>query len=270
MSAGKCAVCTKTVYPLESLVAADKTYHKMCFKCQEPDCGIQLNLKTAQPHVATSRIYCAKHYPTAKATSVTSSVELDRAKNVPKVANVNNQKRGDNMENPNFGHDSLGIQNATNAPKVALVNQQKRGDNMENPSVGLDSMAVQNAANAPKVALVNEQKRGDNMESNNVGLDSMSVQNAKTAHANAQTLVNEQKRGESVPTSSVSLTMENALKAPKVNNVNDQVRTADGHDGSYSQVVDMKLQNAINAPKVDVASPQIRGTGDAPNYNVIV
>ena len=33
MSSAKCAICNKTAYPLESLKAIEKTYHKICFKC---------------------------------------------------------------------------------------------------------------------------------------------------------------------------------------------------------------------------------------------
>ena len=31
----KCGVCGKTAYPLESVVALEKTYHKGCFKCMQ-------------------------------------------------------------------------------------------------------------------------------------------------------------------------------------------------------------------------------------------
>jgi cysteine/glycine-rich protein len=29
----KCDICAKTAYPLESVNAIEKTYHKTCFKC---------------------------------------------------------------------------------------------------------------------------------------------------------------------------------------------------------------------------------------------
>lgn len=264
-----CEVCTKTVYPLEAVVVQEKTFHKICFKCQDPECGISLTLKTAQPHAATGKVYCAKHYPKIAPTSVVSSVELDRAKNAPKLDTVNQQKRGDGMENPTVTNDSLSVQNAKNAPKLATVNQQKRGDSMENPTVTNESMSIQNAKsahansqklhndqvrnvdvptsvidyqlqnaiNAPKLATVNEQKRGDSMESPTVTNDSMSIQNAKGAHAIAQKLHNDQVRG-----------------------------TGDAHTTSLD---DVSISNALNAPKNDVLSPQIRTT-EKSNFNVIV
>lgn len=265
-----CEVCTKSVYPLEAVVVQEKTYHKICFKCQDPECGITLTLKTAQSHAATGKVYCAKHYPKEKATAVTSSVELDRAKNAPKLATVNQQKRGDGMENPTVSNDSLQIQNAKNAPKLATVNQQKRGDGMENPNVTTESMQIQNAKtahsnaqklhndnlrgtgdvptsvigyelenqiNAPKLATVNQQKRGDSMESPTVTHDAMHIQNAKIAHSNAQKLHNDNVRGTGeVP---------------------------------HSSIQDISIDRALNAPKVDVTSPQIRGTGES-NFNVVL
>jgi len=265
-----CEICTKSVYPLEAVVVHEKTYHKLCFKCQDPECGIKLDLKTAQPHAATNKVYCAKHYPKIAPTSVASSVELDRAKNAPKLATVNQQKRGDSMENPTVTNDSMSIQNVKNAPKLATVNQQKRGDSMENPTVTTDSMSIQNAKsahanaqklhndqvrgtgdvptatidytldkalNAPKLNTVNEQKRGDSMESPTVTNDSMSIQNAKAAHQVAQKLHNDQVRG-----------------------------TGDTHTTSLD---DVSISHALNAPKNEVLSPQIRTT-EKSNFNVIV
>jgi len=266
-----CEVCTKSVYPLEAVVVHEKTYHKLCFKCQDPECQIKLDLKTAQPHAATGKVYCQKHYPKSAHISISSSVELDRAKNAPKLATVNQQKRGDNMENPTVTSDSMSIQNAKNAPKVATVNEQKRGDNMENPTVTNDSMSITNAKSAhanaqklhndnlrgtgdvptvtndsmsiqtvksaPKLNTVNEQKRGDNMENPTITSDSMSITNAKAAGQVAQKLHNDQVRG-----------------------------TGDSHTTS---VDDISISHAINAPKNEVLSPQIRTT-EKSNFNVIV
>lgn len=97
---------------------------------QDAECGITLTLKTAQPHAATGKVYCAKHYPKEKATSVATSVELERAKSMFIIHAI---------------PISFLTLSCIDAPKVALVNQQKRGDGMENPTVTVDSMQVQNA-----------------------------------------------------------------------------------------------------------------------------
>ena len=96
----KCAVCDKTVYPMEAVVYQETHYHKLCFKCSEPECGFKLNLKTANG--VGAKIFCAKHKPTYNPTALTvdGSLALSTAKNAPKVAVVNNEKRGDNMERP--------------------------------------------------------------------------------------------------------------------------------------------------------------------------
>jgi len=299
-----CEVCSKSVYPLEAIVVQDKSYHKMCFKCQDGECGLQLTIKTAQSHASTGKVYCAKHYPKEKATVVTTSVELDRAKNAPKLATVNQQKRGDGMENPTVTPDSLHISNAVNAPKLATVNQQKRGDSMENPTVTSDSLHISNAANAPKLATVNQQVRGDEMEHPTVTQDSLQIQNAKTAHLNAQKLHNDNVRGTGdVPESVIDRQMESAINAPKLATVNEQKRGDNVESPNFSSdalhfqnaksahvnaqklhndnvrgtgeaphtsIHDIAIDNAINAPKVDVQSNEIRGTGEKANFNVIV
>ena len=39
-----CSICNKKAYPLESLKADEKTYHKTCMRCQHPVCGKMLQL----------------------------------------------------------------------------------------------------------------------------------------------------------------------------------------------------------------------------------
>jgi hypothetical protein len=54
----RCAKCTKPVYPLESLTACDKTYHKQCFRCKKCD-GV-LGLKGFA--AIEGDPYCKPHY----------------------------------------------------------------------------------------------------------------------------------------------------------------------------------------------------------------
>jgi Ca2+-binding EF-hand superfamily protein len=64
----KCASCSKTVYPVETINALNTVWHKGCFKCQEDGCGITLNLKTFKG--SNGKIFCSKHVPAYKATSI--------------------------------------------------------------------------------------------------------------------------------------------------------------------------------------------------------
>jgi len=76
----KCAICNKTAYPLESVTALEKTYHKACFKCAT--CKQSLNLKNFKGY--EGKIYCFTHTPKPSATTVTDSVALKNALAAPK------------------------------------------------------------------------------------------------------------------------------------------------------------------------------------------
>ncbi|KAL6064707.1 Zinc-binding domain present in Lin-11, Isl-1, Mec-3 [Balamuthia mandrillaris] len=81
MSGKPCTKCGKTAYPLESLVAGDDTYHKLCFKCTS--CDITLSLKTFKK--ADGKIWCPTCTPKAKHTQVADSVLTKAALSAPKV-----------------------------------------------------------------------------------------------------------------------------------------------------------------------------------------
>jgi len=70
----KCANCGKTVYPIESLSAADLIWHKGCFRCQEDKCTVQLNL--ANFKAVGGKVYCQKHVPMPKLTQTTADGSL--------------------------------------------------------------------------------------------------------------------------------------------------------------------------------------------------
>eukprot|EP01088_Endostelium_zonatum_P008560 TRINITY_DN216_c0_g1_i1.p1 TRINITY_DN216_c0_g1~~TRINITY_DN216_c0_g1_i1.p1 ORF type:complete len:140 (+),score=38.43 TRINITY_DN216_c0_g1_i1:58-477(+) len=59
MSNPKCPDCNKTVYPMEKIDGAGKTWHKGCFKCSR--CKCVLNLKTFKAH--DGKVWCKVHYP---------------------------------------------------------------------------------------------------------------------------------------------------------------------------------------------------------------
>eukprot|EP01119_Soliformovum_irregulare_P004450 TRINITY_DN15458_c0_g1_i1.p1 TRINITY_DN15458_c0_g1~~TRINITY_DN15458_c0_g1_i1.p1 ORF type:complete len:245 (+),score=49.19 TRINITY_DN15458_c0_g1_i1:91-825(+) len=79
MPAPPCAICGKTVYPMEALNALDKTFHKGCFKCKT--CSVTLNLKNFKSF--QGEVYCAVHMPTAKPTQV-GDVTMKTAQAAPK------------------------------------------------------------------------------------------------------------------------------------------------------------------------------------------
>ncbi|KAG0491579.1 hypothetical protein HPP92_004977 [Vanilla planifolia] len=54
----KCAVCKKTVYPLEKLTVEGESYHKTCFKCSHGGCTL-----TPSSYAALDGIlYCKHHF----------------------------------------------------------------------------------------------------------------------------------------------------------------------------------------------------------------
>eukprot|EP01107_Rhizomastix_libera_P018152 TRINITY_DN90_c0_g1_i2.p1 TRINITY_DN90_c0_g1~~TRINITY_DN90_c0_g1_i2.p1 ORF type:complete len:181 (+),score=31.54 TRINITY_DN90_c0_g1_i2:23-544(+) len=76
----KCAVCNKTAYPLESVTAVEKTFHKACFKCAV--CRLQLTLSNFKGK--DGMVYCSLHVPSAKATAVSDDFKTKQAMSVPK------------------------------------------------------------------------------------------------------------------------------------------------------------------------------------------
>lgn len=76
----KCAICDKTAYPLESISAVDKVYHKACFKCDV--CKKTLNISSYCGY--EGKVYCQLHVPKALATSVTDAVAMRQARSAPK------------------------------------------------------------------------------------------------------------------------------------------------------------------------------------------
>ncbi|KAJ3166439.1 Metabotropic GABA-B receptor subtype 3A [Geranomyces variabilis] len=120
-SAQKCGTCEKTVYATEKIEAAGKHYHKGCFKCSDPNCNIQLNLKTFQAQ--NNEIWCGKHVPVPKATAVADSVSVLHAKHAPKKATEGLHKTNVGTgETPTYGLDTLGTQHALLSPKKSSEN----------------------------------------------------------------------------------------------------------------------------------------------------
>ncbi|KAJ3150492.1 hypothetical protein HDU86_006369 [Geranomyces michiganensis] len=121
MSSEKCGTCEKTVYATEKVEAAGKQYHKGCFKCSDPNCNIQLNLKTFQAQ--NNQIWCGKHVPVPKATAVADSVNILHAKHAPKKATEGLHKTNVGTGGtPTYGLDTLGTQHALLSPRKSAEN----------------------------------------------------------------------------------------------------------------------------------------------------
>jgi len=180
MATAKCAVCGKTAYPLESLTAIEKTYHKICFKCDV--CGGSLNLKNYKG--VAGKVYCFTHTPVDRASTGSDSVTAKVAANAPKKASegLGTAQKGTG-EVPNVGLDTVASQTALKAPKVVAesIGNIQKGTG-EVPNVGLDTVASQTALKAPKVvaeSLGNVQKgTGDTP---NMGLDTVANKSALNA-----------------------------------------------------------------------------------------
>jgi len=114
MSNPKCAICNKTAYPLESVTALEKAYHKGCFKCSV--CNATLNLKNFKG--VDGKIFCATHTPKPNATAVTDSIAVKQALSAPKKSaeGLGHAQKGTG-EKPNVGVDTISTQNALKAPK---------------------------------------------------------------------------------------------------------------------------------------------------------
>ena len=160
MPNAKCEKCGKTAYPLESLQAMERTYHKGCFKCVV--CKMNLNLKNFKG--VDGQLYCNVHAPNVKATQVADDLHTQNALNAPK-RNVSEGARGVQKgtgDKANYGLDSIATKNALNAPKrvsESIGNAQKGTGDRTN--YGLEAQGLQSALNAPKVraeALGNVQK----------------------------------------------------------------------------------------------------------------
>ena len=100
MSNPKCDICGKTVYPLEKVSAADKAFHKWCFKCAE--CNVTLNLQTFK--AVQGKVYCFTHTPVDRASTSADSMSVTKAVNAPKkVAEGLSQVQKGTGEKPTQG-----------------------------------------------------------------------------------------------------------------------------------------------------------------------
>jgi len=97
-----CAVCGKTAYPLESVTALEKTYHKFCFKCSV--CNTTLNLKNFKGF--DGKIFCTTHTPKVKATAIADSMSVKQAMSAPKKdLGAVGVHKADPRVKPNASHD---------------------------------------------------------------------------------------------------------------------------------------------------------------------
>jgi len=207
MPGEKCAKCGKTAYPLESLVAANQIWHKACFKCQADGCDISLNIKTASQ--VQNMVYCSKHVPKDKPLCITvdQSMSLSNAKKSQKesstVNKVSNEQRGELVgQKSSEGVDSMGLGRAMETQKlgssVNKVSNEQRGELVgQKSSEGVDSMGL-----------------GRAIETQKLGSSVNKVSNEQRGELAGQ-------RNAQVP----DMATQNALKAPKVGVVNEQVRT---------------------------------------------
>jgi len=119
----KCAVCGKTAYPLESVTAIDKTFHKFCFKCTV--CNTTLNLKNFKGF--EGKIYCLTHTPKVKGGPITSdTIALKSAIGAPKKeSGVRGIHKADPKVAPvksgDFTVNASGDQSTENAPESSSI-----------------------------------------------------------------------------------------------------------------------------------------------------
>jgi len=248
---------------MEAILFMEKNYHKACFKCEGQVegaglCGISLTLKTANGR--EGKIYCKNHFPKDAPTALTAdgSLSMSLAKNAPKVATFNKEKRGDSMEKPIqvAADQDYMTMHAKEVHRPEIVSNEKRAGDERNCQVA--DMSMINAKAAPKVETVNQQVRGELAGQRNAQVADMSMQTA--IEAPKVGTVNEQVRGELAGQRNAQVadvSMQTAIEAPKVETINQQVR-GELAGQRNAQVADLVLQNAIEAPKIGTINEQVR------------
>jgi len=154
----KCDVCGKTAYPLESVTANEKTYHKLCFKCSI--CQTTLSLKNFKGF--EGKIYCLTHTPKVKAGPIGSdSVTMKTALTAPKKeSGVRGIHKADPRVAPSksgdFTVNQTGDQSTENAPESSTITydthhgDQSTENAPESSSISYDThRADQSTENTP-------------------------------------------------------------------------------------------------------------------------
>eukprot|EP01117_Protostelium_nocturnum_P013895 TRINITY_DN5232_c0_g2_i1.p1 TRINITY_DN5232_c0_g2~~TRINITY_DN5232_c0_g2_i1.p1 ORF type:complete len:184 (-),score=43.42 TRINITY_DN5232_c0_g2_i1:171-722(-) len=158
----KCAVCNKTAYPLESVVAIEKHFHKGCFKCAV--CQCTLNLKNFKGF--EGQVYCATHTPKVKGGPIgTDAISVKSATSVPKKEVAQGVHKADPKVAPTASNDfsvnSVGDQSTENAPEGSGISydshnaDQSTENNPEYSNVSYDAHnADQSTENNPEYSNV--------------------------------------------------------------------------------------------------------------------
>jgi len=167
----KCENCGKTAYPLESVNASGKTYHKGCFKCSV--CSLTLNLKNFK--LVEAKLYCGPHTPANKASGSAAmySVSMKTALNAPKKDIQKGIHKADPKVAPaksnDFAVNQVGDQSTENNPESSNIQyDQHHGDqstenNPESSNIQYDQHhADQSTENNPESSNVQyEQYQAD-------------------------------------------------------------------------------------------------------------
>ncbi|KAL6547923.1 hypothetical protein OROHE_009628 [Orobanche hederae] len=99
----KCAVCTKTVYPLEKVTMEGEFYHKSCFRCAHGGCFLTTSSYAALDGI----LYCKPHFAQlfkekgsythlTKTTSLKKNADQDNNNINNNTSSGNNQSQNEN------------------------------------------------------------------------------------------------------------------------------------------------------------------------------
>eukprot|EP01088_Endostelium_zonatum_P022339 TRINITY_DN94_c0_g1_i1.p1 TRINITY_DN94_c0_g1~~TRINITY_DN94_c0_g1_i1.p1 ORF type:complete len:220 (+),score=61.41 TRINITY_DN94_c0_g1_i1:80-739(+) len=127
MSGKPCKRCGKTAFPLESLKAGEDSFHKLCFRCPESKCNVQLTLKTFKRDPATGEVYCDKHVPKPTHTQVSDSISTKSALSAPKTANAQGVHKADPKVAPKRS-DQYGNDRTTESGEFEKEAEQSKAD----------------------------------------------------------------------------------------------------------------------------------------------
>jgi len=161
----KCAICDKTAYPLESVSALDKFYHKQCFKCSV--CQTTLNVKNFKGF--EGKIYCVPHTPKVKNTAIgTDTVLMKSALSAPKKDKALGVHKADSKVAPqhsgDFSVNQVGDQSTENTPESSGITYDSHNQDQSTENTPDSSNITYEAPNG-------DQSTENNPDSSNIAYD---------------------------------------------------------------------------------------------------
>lgn len=115
----KCPRCGKKVYPQEKISAGTaRIWHKGCFKCSNPECGVKLTLETVR--TADENIFCERHWPKSRPKIPVDAMDVKRATHAPRAEDKMQALRG-TTDHYHLGADAVEVKRSKDAPVAQVL-----------------------------------------------------------------------------------------------------------------------------------------------------